>query len=96
MVLGNENHDLDAPELTQQEINDEFDFWFEIATEPTEYYWEVFLEYWSELELLTWLRNDTLKGEFKKFYVENLCEGFKEATNEIVNYDYVSNKIGEI
>lgn len=95
MVQGNENHDLDAPELTDQEVNDMFDEWYENEAETVECYWAYFLEMWAK-ETLSWLRDGTLKHEFKEYLCENLKDDFYNSVDETVSIDYVSKRVGDI
>ena len=78
----------DRPEPTHEEVLDDFREWYEGA-EPDHYYFELFLEHWSPLELHTFMEMGVMQAEFKKYQAEQVKSEFEEETGHTISIDDV-------
>jgi len=82
MVVGNDLQD--APELSKQEIRELFQEWYE-GKETDTHYFELFLEAWEPIELLTFSEAGTTQGEFKMWQADYLQKEFKDEQGEHIS-----------
>lgn len=84
MATGNQNYMLDEPERNKSEVRALFQEWYE-RQEDDAYYFELFLEDWSMLELLGFSEQNTMQKEFKKWQANYLQKEFKTETDEHIS-----------